>query len=404
MVHPPVISFSDVTAVKPTRHTEHYAFGDALRAVAILFVVAAHIVPDINFLTAIKPVAVPIGCWGVDAFFVLSGFLLGGPYIDALLGRRTFPHAMLYARRRFLRIWPAYAVVVLIGAALQNIHHGQHSSSPTDVVAHLTMLHGFSAKYIWGAGNMPLWTMAVDAQFYVALPIAAWAMLRLSGKRGELRSRVILGSIGGAVALSLAWRIFATYTFPTQVWPPSADLQVVQRGIVGMGMCFALGGLVAFSQARGIVISTAVAVVFFAIGVCLTMIALTVAFWCPPTWLAFAPTLIDFIGACSVSCLIFGGMRLQSTPVGRFVDSRPVAGFAVYAYALYLVHEPLKLVVFSMLERYNVHVDTLPFSLWMIGIFSIAAALAAWLLHHVVEQPFLTMKERARETAVAAIA
>jgi len=57
-----------------------------------------------------------------------------------------------------------------------------------------------------------------------------------------------------------------------------------------------------------------------------------------------------------------------------------------------------------MLERYNVHVDTLPFSLWMIGIFSIAAALAAWLLHHVVEQPFLTMKERARETAVAAIA
>ena len=157
---------------------------------------------------------------------------------------------MLYARRRFLRIWPAYAVVVLIGAALQNIHHGQHFSSPTDVAAHLTMLHGFSAKYIWGAGNMPLWTMAVDAQFYVALPIAAWAMLRLSGKRGELRSRVILASIGGAVALSLAWRIFATYTFPTQVWPPSADLQVVQRGIVGMGMCFALGGLVAFASAR----------------------------------------------------------------------------------------------------------------------------------------------------------
>jgi len=44
VVHSPVISFSDVTAVKRTRHTEHYAFGDALRAVAILFVVAAHIV------------------------------------------------------------------------------------------------------------------------------------------------------------------------------------------------------------------------------------------------------------------------------------------------------------------------------------------------------------------------
>ncbi len=381
--------------------SEHYGLGDALRASAILLVVFGHVLPDVNFLSAIQPISIPVGYWGVDAFFVLSGFLLGRPYIDALLGRRPVPKASLYARRRFLRIWPAYAVVVLLSAAIENVHHGRHSASIADVVAHLTMLHGFSPAYIAGVGNGPLWTMAVDAQFYVALPIAVWLMLRLTPPDAAFRSRAILASIVGAIALSMAWRLYAVSAIPVQAWPPSPTLFATQRGIVGMGMCFALGGLIALTQALAVEISIGCAAAVSGVGVVLAAVVFTVLFWCPAVWLPFAPTLIDFLGAISVACLLFGGFHLHSTRVGRLFDSRFIAAGAVYAYGLYLVHEPLKLAVWSILEHYHLHFGTSVFSVSLIVLFAFTSIIAAGLLHHIVEQPFLTMKERARETAAS---
>ncbi len=308
---------------------------------------------------------------------------------------------MLYARRRFLRIWPAYAVIVLFSAAIENVHHGRHSASVADVVAHLTMLHGFSSTYILGVGNGPLWTMAVDSQFSVALPIAAWLLLRLNPSCTASRVRAILASIVGAITLSVAWRVYAVGAIPVQAWPPSPTLFATQRGIVGMGMCFALGGLVALAQALSLRISIACAAAFCAAGAVLAAVGFTVLFWCPPAWLPFAPTLIDFLGALSVACLVFGGIHLHSTWVGRLYDSRFIAAGAVYAYSLYLVHEPLKLAVWSMLEHYHLHFGTSVFSVSLIVLFALTSVIAAGLLHHLVEQPFLTMKERARETAVS---
>lgn len=148
----PSASFSGGT--KRLVSAEHFAFVDALRATAILLVVLSHILNVVPTLNSLKPMALSLGDLGVDAFFVLSGFLLGRPYIDALLRRRRMPNARLYARRRFLRIWPAYAVVVVIGAVLTHVqHHARHTSSIGDVATHLAMIHNFFPRYIEGAGN-----------------------------------------------------------------------------------------------------------------------------------------------------------------------------------------------------------------------------------------------------------
>lgn len=372
--------------------TEHYAFCDALRAAAILFVVAAHIFPDITVLRGISPRLVPLGYWGVDAFFVLSGFLLGRPYIDALLGYRAMPKATLYARRRFLRIWPAYGVVVLIGAGMLGFHHGRHPASLVDIVAHLTMLHDFSAEYAWGVGNIPLWTMGVDSQFYVALPIAAWLILRLTPDGTRSRIRVI----AAAIVLSFVWRIFAMHAYPGLAWS-SVELQVTQRGVIGMGVCFALGGVVALMQATAVKLSTAIAAAVFAGGVALALAVFAITLWCPVEWLPFT----DYLGALSAAGLILGGMHLRSTWVGRLVEAPPIAAGAVYAYCIYLVHAPVKWMIWAFLERVHMHFGTFAFSASLLTLFGITSCLAAGLLHHFVEQPFLTMKERARETVAA---
>src|SRR5215204_2738054 len=63
----------------------------------------APLLPDLSF--------------GVVLFFTLSGFLLYRPFVAGLLGHRPHPQFARYLRNRFLRIAPAY-IVILLSAAL----------------------------------------------------------------------------------------------------------------------------------------------------------------------------------------------------------------------------------------------------------------------------------------------
>ena len=382
--------------------SEHFALADALRAIAILVVVASHVLPDMNFLSSIAPMSVPLGAWGVSAFFVLSGFLLGRPYIDALLGRRAIPDTVLYARRRFLRIWPAYAVIVFVSAALTYVHHGRQSTSWLDIAAHLFMVHNLSDVYVQGVGNGALWTMAVDAQFYVALPLITWLTLTFVRARPDLsRRNVVATLIAVSIVVSFAWRLYAVHAFPVQ--PLDTKIDVAQRGLVGMGSCFAFGILVALAAALEIRPSKPGAAGICLGGLVLSAMAFSVPFWCPASWTPFAPTIIDVVSTASIACLIFGGFALRSAVLHRLVETSVVSAVAANAYALYLVHMPLKLALYGILER-QARPGTLIFSIALLVTFGILTAVAAHALHRFVEAPFLSLKERARETAVATVA
>ena len=89
---------------------------DGLRGVAILLVVVCHCVANAeherlgywlgHFLSGLT-----VGWSGVDLFFVLSGFLIGGILLDARDSPRYF--RTFYARRVF-RILPVYYLWILI--------------------------------------------------------------------------------------------------------------------------------------------------------------------------------------------------------------------------------------------------------------------------------------------------
>jgi peptidoglycan/LPS O-acetylase OafA/YrhL len=51
---------------------------------------------------------------GVTIFFLISGFLLYRPFIADRGGGAAAPGIGDYARRRFLRIYPAYSVVITV--------------------------------------------------------------------------------------------------------------------------------------------------------------------------------------------------------------------------------------------------------------------------------------------------
>ena len=122
----------------------------------------------------------------VQGFFILSGYLVFGSY-DRLGDTATF------YRRRFLRIYPAYAVAVLLFLALgisQALAFGRSvawNEVPLYLAANLSTLNflhptvsgvfaGNTVEHLNGA----LWSIKVELMFYLLVPLLFWLAKRLS--------------------------------------------------------------------------------------------------------------------------------------------------------------------------------------------------------------------------------
>lgn len=174
---------------------------DGLRAIAALSVLGYHFLYIGGFKrTPAGSATYPYWHWlvtGVQLFFVLSGFLLFLPYARAMLRGNPLPSAKRFYQRRALRILPAYWVAFIILAILPTSAH-LVPLSLGDVVTHLLMIHDSFPQYSRDLEG-PFWTLAVEAQFYMILPLLAAGMARVVGGS---RSRLRL--VGCLVALLLA--------------------------------------------------------------------------------------------------------------------------------------------------------------------------------------------------------
>lgn len=150
---------------------------DFLRGVAVLLVLGHHFLPELNAgrLQPLTALVHRFGWTGVDLFFVLSGFLVGG-----LLFKELRTHGTLDVRRFWIRrawkIWPPYLVFIgLLAVRLASI------KSPA--AAFHTCLPNFVhlQNYVQQLGDAPrghTWSLAVEEHFYLLLPGVLWLMLR----------------------------------------------------------------------------------------------------------------------------------------------------------------------------------------------------------------------------------
>lgn len=158
---------------------------DGLRGAAILMVVLFHYLEQQGAssrdgLTPVLQRLVLMGWSGVDLFFVLSGFLIGGILVDA---RDSPSYFKTFYTRRFFRIIPIYyawilAYVILIGAAGPFVR--AHSNSGIvmtpgwPIYAHFFFLQNLMVipfAGLAGAWFSHLWSLAVEEQFYLVSPL-----------------------------------------------------------------------------------------------------------------------------------------------------------------------------------------------------------------------------------------
>jgi peptidoglycan/LPS O-acetylase OafA/YrhL len=144
---------------------------DGLRGIAISLVLFWHY----SFVFRAEPHSIraylqapaAIGWSGVDLFFVLSGFLIGGILIDS---RGKHDYFLAFFRRRAVRILPLYFTVLFFGIAF----------FPGDAGPPFVALLSFTQN-IWDAitGDMNFWfghswSLAVEEQFYLLLPLVIY--------------------------------------------------------------------------------------------------------------------------------------------------------------------------------------------------------------------------------------
>src|SRR6185369_14604912 len=103
---------------------------------------------------------------GVAIFFVLSGFLLSYPYLARAHRHAAPPRVAPYLWKRFLRIFPVYALTVV---AVLLLVDGNEGATPGDWLTTL-LLGDVYVHARLPQGLTQMWSLAVEVSFYVVLP------------------------------------------------------------------------------------------------------------------------------------------------------------------------------------------------------------------------------------------
>jgi peptidoglycan/LPS O-acetylase OafA/YrhL len=201
---------------------------DFLRGVAILLVLMIHTPPNIvnyGWLEICKPIT-RFGWAGVDLFFVLSGFLVGGLLFAEIAARGTLDVKRFLIRRAF-KIWPAYFVYIAF-CFVKEVRHGGSAT----YALHVYWPNFVHVQNFWATPAIHTWSLAVEEHFYLALPPLLLLLLRFD--KGVKGLRLIPWISAGLLVICLGLRMLnlpypyvpATHKAPTQLRMDSLFLGV----------------------------------------------------------------------------------------------------------------------------------------------------------------------------------
>lgn len=135
---------------------------------------------------------------GVSFFFVLSGLVLGWSH-------RPGTSAVVFWRRRFARIYPAYLVALLTGVVVTLLVDDAVPGGLRAAVADATLLQSWvPTREVYLSHNSPGWSLSTEAFFYLVFPLVVLPVLRLRRAHRRVLQALLLVLVLGVAAVASA--------------------------------------------------------------------------------------------------------------------------------------------------------------------------------------------------------
>jgi peptidoglycan/LPS O-acetylase OafA/YrhL len=303
---------------------------DALRGLAALAIVVLHAWLYTTTVTqkgdSVGDAVVHQLRLGVPLFFCLSGFLLYGAWVRAVREGRPLPAVATYARRRAARILPAYAVALAGSLALLVPFASVRGVDVPD--AGLLPLFAIFASNLHpataGALDPPMWTLAVEVQFYALLPAVAW--LALGGRRR---------AGGWLLVPPLALLVGGTLFNAVTAGAPGSI--VVASSLPALAPCFACGMAAALVADARVVHGRGATVALLLAG---ALLIVADGAWHEQDAGLAGRVVRDLPAAVGFAAVILVAARPRA---GRLLGARPFRVLGELSFPLYLWHMPLML-------------------------------------------------------------
>jgi len=371
-----------------TRGLRYMPALDGLRAVAVMAVLLYH--ADVGWARG--------GYFGVDAFFVLSGFLITG----LLLGEgQATGHIDLKAFwiRRARRLLPALALV-LAGVAL----YAATAASPVElarlrrdglstlfyaanwnqIAAHQSYFEQFAAP----SALRHTWSLAIEEQFYLLWPLVIFAVLRRRISRRALFAGCGVLALGSAVLMGA---LYQPGHDPSRVYY-GTDTRAQSLLIGAMLACLFAGREQRVARTHRLVLHGA---------------AIAAACGLAFIWSTTSET--DgwqyrggfTLGAVLVAVVIASVTLPGNTGLlGKFLSSAPLRAIGIISYGLYLWHWP----VYVYLSEDRTGLEHAPLFLARVGGTFVAAGASFLLVERPIRHGSFPMPRRTVRVAVPAVA
>jgi peptidoglycan/LPS O-acetylase OafA/YrhL len=364
---------------------------DVLRGVAILLVLWHHdamfsISPGI--FAPLRTFGERFGWTGVDLFFVLSGFLIGGLLFREILATGRL-HVFRFLCRRAFKIWPGYFALL----AFAIVHLTARGYPLRETFGHFIPYFFQVQNYSSVLNSKPwaislTWSLAVEEHFYLVLPTGL-ALLALRGRDAVARLFLPWACFSiGIIALNRSVHgIFSPYESSTHYFPTHLRLDALLLGVI------CAHASVFHSRIWARMIRGGSWWLLLGLGLLLPMSLIQRE----NLFVHTAGYTLSYLG---YGCLLLAVLAVEpkvgiagkvlSSPVGRAVST---IGF--YSYAIYLWH--LNLAAYPIEDHLRLIRSYLPPSLaWLVtsAIFFVTAVVVGVAMTLLIEAPALRLRER----------
>lgn len=302
---------------------------DGLRALAVLPVVVYHAGLAVSVSPSHTVQLMQGGFYGVDIFFVISGYLITGLLAKEFAQEGTISLVKFY-ERRLRRIGPCLVTVLTVCTFWATL-----TLDPTRMEDYakslLSSLFSLSNYYWWrsmaeyeaeASQLKPLlhtWSLACEEQYYMLVPVMFLSTTRWWGSRGTILIFIILGAL--SFALAQYWTshalLKAFYLLPSRFW------EMATGGVLSLATEFGSSKKASHARAAASYIG---------------MACVLLSFFCFPFGEQHPGifTLPSIAGAC----LLIAFCDHSSIP-GKVLCSPFMVSIGKVSYSLYLWHVPL---------------------------------------------------------------